>query len=83
MRYSLEGLADVAAIRGEFERALRLAGSAAAVDETIAMSSPTEFTARHQRRLARAWEGLGEEAGAAFEAGRALALDDAIAEALG
>jgi hypothetical protein len=79
---SLSDLACLAAAEGNATRALRLAGAAErAADEAGAMLQPTE---RQQldRWLASARQVLGDGAAAAWAAGRALATDDAVAEAL-
>jgi non-specific serine/threonine protein kinase len=79
---SLRGLASISSLRGDFVRAARLYGAAEAVREGIAASVP-----RHRslstRALDRARANLGVETfTAAYEAGRALSLEDAVAEAL-
>jgi predicted ATPase/transcriptional regulator with XRE-family HTH domain len=79
---SLTDLACLAAAEGDAARALRLAGAAErAADETGATLQPTE---RRQldHWLATARQVLGDGAAAAWAAGRALATDDAVAEAL-
>lgn len=80
--YAVKGMAAAAAVQGCHERALRLAGAGAALLEETGMAAPAEFEARHQRRVARAWEALGARAGALFAGGRATATDEVIAEAL-
>jgi predicted ATPase/DNA-binding CsgD family transcriptional regulator len=78
----LVGLATIAARRGGAERALRLAGAAAGIRETVgAILDPCS------RRLLEQWlgearESLGSDAGAVWEEGRQLADHDAIALAL-
>jgi predicted ATPase/DNA-binding XRE family transcriptional regulator len=80
---SFEGLADLAAVRGQPERALRLAAAAAALRVVAGMVAPVEFRRRHAHRVAAARAALGREAAeAAWAAGAALDVDDAIAEAL-
>lgn len=81
--YLLEDVGGLLALDGGKERALRLAGAASVVREAL----NTPLSAADQRRLdaalAPARQALGEEAAAAaWEAGRALPLDSAIAEAL-
>jgi non-specific serine/threonine protein kinase len=81
--YCLEGLAAVAAGRGQAERAARLWGAAEALREAISAPLPPNL-APYQAGLvaaARAHAGEDEWAGA-WTAGRALALEEAIAEAL-
>jgi hypothetical protein len=81
---AVEGLAAVASATGEPERALRLAGAAAALQEELGTAAwlprwlvlPIDY-------LAPARQALGMEAAeAAWTAGRALALEQAIGEAL-
>jgi predicted ATPase len=79
---SLADLACLAAAEGDAARAMRLAGAAErAAEEVGAKLQPTE---RRQLdgRLAVARQVLGKDATAAWAAGRALAVDDAVAEAL-
>jgi tetratricopeptide (TPR) repeat protein len=80
----LEGLAMVHAAEGDGERAACLLGAAAAVRETVsAPQSPPERD-EYESALAPARAALGEEAwAAAFASGRALSLEQIIAEALG
>lgn len=78
----LEGVAQLAAARGEAEQALRLAGAAAALRAAIGAEEAPMFRAYVERRLERARRALGEKEGArAFGAGRLLALEEALAEA--
>jgi non-specific serine/threonine protein kinase len=79
----LNTLAWIAAEAGQGERAARLRGSWAALYETLGRSlSPVEL-GWIEASIALAQASLGEEAGAAvFAAGRALSLEEAIAEAL-
>lgn len=79
----LEGLAAVAAIEGNHALAVRLFGAV----ETLAMSGDVTLPASDRRfnarYLALARSGLNDKTvEAAWGAGRALALDDAIAEAM-
>jgi hypothetical protein len=80
---SLEGLACAAEIRGEAEWAARLFGAAEALRETLGIFHlPSELALRepyvsaaHSRLDEAAWK-------AAWEEGRAMTLDEAIAYAL-
>ena len=75
--WALEGLAALAAARGEPARALRLAGAAATVSGPRWRTAPPE-----QALLEGARRALGEGAAADWAAGQALPLDEAVAEAL-
>jgi predicted ATPase/DNA-binding NarL/FixJ family response regulator len=79
----LEGFAMLAVEQGLFERAVRLAGAAAALRQVIgAPAYPAERVAL-QRWLPTAQKALGAaSAEAAERAGRALAAEQALAEAL-
>lgn len=82
--YDLERLADAAVAAGALEHGLRLAGAAALLRETTGIAAAAEFRARHERRLSHARSALREEAaGAAWEEGRSLTLDEAVSYALG
>jgi predicted ATPase/class 3 adenylate cyclase/Tfp pilus assembly protein PilF len=84
MVYSLEQLATVAEERGHHERAARLLGSAAGVRAIIATTSALYEQADIDRVATRARTALGEDMWlAAYAAGRALSLEEAMAEALG
>jgi predicted ATPase/DNA-binding CsgD family transcriptional regulator len=79
---SLRGLASIAALAGFAERAARLYGAAEVVRESIAAPLPRHHPLS-ERAIAKARANLGEDAFlAAWKAGRALSLADAIAEAL-
>jgi predicted ATPase/DNA-binding CsgD family transcriptional regulator len=78
----LRGLASVAAMTHRHERAARLFGAAEAVRETLGLPPPRHH-AQYGQAVARARAGLGDEAfAAAWAAGRALPLADAVAEAM-
>jgi predicted ATPase/pimeloyl-ACP methyl ester carboxylesterase/DNA-binding CsgD family transcriptional regulator len=80
--YLLEFLAGVAIDAGEAVRGIRLAGAAEALHETIGAPLPPVWHADRDRDLAPARRALSASAYAsAFEEGRALTLDRAIAEA--
>jgi len=78
----LEGLAAVAGVSGQDARAARLSGAAAALRESFGVPLLAVDRARDERHLDPARIRLGAAAwDAAWQAGRALALDGAIAEA--
>jgi predicted ATPase/DNA-binding CsgD family transcriptional regulator len=78
----LRGLASVAAMIHRHERAARLFGAADAVRETLGLPAPRHH-AQYEQAAARARAGLGDEAfAAAWAAGRALPLAEAVNEAL-
>ena len=81
--YTLNGLAGVALDRGRTERAARLLGAAAALaDATGVVVEPIDRE-QVEQDTAAARDRLGEGAfAAAWEAGRALALGAALAEAV-
>lgn len=80
---SLDGLAAVAAKRGEWERAGRLAGAADALLETIGATLASVDRAFRERYLRDVREHLSEAAlEAAVAEGRAMARDRAIEDAL-
>jgi non-specific serine/threonine protein kinase len=80
---SMEGFAVLAAAQGHPERALRLAGAAAALHEAIHNPLPPTHQARLDRNLEPARQALSEEAQrAAFEEGRAMTMEQAVEYAL-
>jgi predicted ATPase/transcriptional regulator with XRE-family HTH domain len=80
----LEGLAGAAGMAGHGARAARLLGAAAALRETLDTPQPSQEQAETAQATAAARAALGEVAWtAAFGAGQALTLEQAIAEALG
>jgi non-specific serine/threonine protein kinase len=80
----LEQLANTAGVAGHGGRAARLLGAASALRETLGSPQPPPERADTERDVATARADIGEERwAAAFAAGRALALEGAIAEALG
>jgi predicted ATPase/DNA-binding CsgD family transcriptional regulator len=83
LAYSLEGLAGVAAAIGQPERAIRLAGAAAALrTATDAVPAP-QLRAKYESWLEPARRALGDDAqAAAWAEGQALALDEAVAYGL-
>jgi predicted ATPase/DNA-binding CsgD family transcriptional regulator len=79
----LEDLADVAALTGHPVQAARLYGAVEALRETIGKPIPPADQAEYERELAVTKLALGAERFAAeCAAGRALSLDEAVAEAL-
>ena len=75
-------LASIAAARGCPERAARLLGAAAAVHEIAGAALEDDLTADRERLMVAARDALGEAAcAAAWETGRALSFDAAVAEA--
>jgi predicted ATPase len=81
--YLIEDYGGLAAAEGKLERALRLAGFAAALRESIGAPLPPAEQARVDRMLAPARASLPESAATSeWEAGRSLGLEAAIALAL-
>jgi predicted ATPase/transcriptional regulator with XRE-family HTH domain len=79
---ALEGLAMVAARQGQPERTLRLAGAAAAFRATARFLAPPHDRARLEQALLSARSSLGEPAAAAaWAAGHAMPLEEAVAYA--
>ena len=82
--HALEGLADVARAFGDVEREVRLRGHAQRLRETMDYSIPPAMQPRHGRTLETARAALGD--GAAFDrawqAGRAMTLEQAVELAL-
>jgi hypothetical protein len=80
--YGLEGLAAVAALAGDVERAGRLAGAARALRERSGTHNGPTFTF-HQRYLDRlAAAAPAGRLAAAIAEGRELSVEQAVAEAL-
>jgi ATP/maltotriose-dependent transcriptional regulator MalT len=81
--FSLDGLATAAVLGGHADRALRLAGAAAALRRESGIALPSRAQGRLDAKLAPARAALGDlAAGKAFAAGHALRLEEAIEEAL-
>jgi predicted ATPase/class 3 adenylate cyclase len=81
---TLEYLVNVVGVAGQGEQAARLLGAAAVLRETIGAPRPSVEADLNEQTVAAARAALGEEAwAAAFAAGGALSLEEAIAEALG
>ncbi|CAA9527430.1 MAG: hypothetical protein AVDCRST_MAG73-519 [uncultured Thermomicrobiales bacterium] len=80
---ALDGAAGLAVLQGKPEGAARLAAAAEAMREAVGAPLPANERADHERCVAEARSALGAEAfAAAWEAGRALPLEAAVAEAL-
>jgi non-specific serine/threonine protein kinase len=80
--FVLDRFAILASAQGQAARAVRLAGAAAALRDQAALPLPAPIQRRVDDKLAAARRALGPLADAVLAAGRALAYDDAIAEAL-
>ena len=81
--FSLDRFASAVMLGGHADRALRLAGAAAALRRESGIAPPSRAQGRLDAKFAPARAALGEgAAGAAFAAGQALCLEDAIEEAL-
>jgi predicted ATPase/DNA-binding CsgD family transcriptional regulator len=79
---ALEGVAGLAGRWHEAERAARLFGAAAAVQEASGLPVEPAFRDAHHRDVAAVRAALGEDAfTAAWKAGTMLPLDEAIADA--
>jgi predicted ATPase/DNA-binding CsgD family transcriptional regulator len=79
----LEGLAGVAAGRGQHQRAARLLGAADVMRDTIGFPRVAPDRDHYERLVGAVRAGLGEAAfGTAVAQGRAMGLDDAVAYAL-
>lgn len=79
----LEGLAGVAAGRGQHQRAARLFGAADAMRETIGFPRPTPDRDHYERRVAVVRAVLGDAVfGTAVTQGRMMGLDDAVEYAM-
>ena len=80
----MEGLATAVAAQGQAERAVRLLGAAAGLRDLLGSARHPMDRVAVERAEAALRAALGEEAfAAAWAAGRALSLDEAIYEALG
>jgi tetratricopeptide (TPR) repeat protein len=79
----LERLARVAVAEGQPERAARLLGAAEALRDALGAPLPPADGAEYQRDVTVIRAGLGEEAfAAAWAAGRAMSLEEAVTVAL-
>jgi DNA-binding NarL/FixJ family response regulator len=79
---ALEGFAMLAAAQAQPERALRLAGAAAALRDATGRPRPPAERPRLERALAAARSALGPAADAAWQRGRRLTAEQAVAAAL-
>jgi predicted ATPase/DNA-binding SARP family transcriptional activator len=80
---SLEGLARVAAVSGQEERGARLLGAAATHREALGVPLPPHLRPGNERTVAAVRAALGEAAfAAAWTEGRAITLEQAVADAL-
>jgi predicted ATPase/DNA-binding XRE family transcriptional regulator len=80
---ALEHLASTAGAAGQGERAARLLGAASALREALGAPQPAQDKADVEQAVVDARAALGEAAwAAAFAAGQAMMLQEAIAEAL-
>jgi len=83
VRMALPGLAGLAKLEGDPVRALRLAGAASALEENAGIWAFPPIRERHERWLAEARDMLDEsKAAAAWRAGYAMSIDEAIDDAL-
>lgn len=81
--YCLEGFTRLASAEGQAARALRLGGATAALHRTYGVSIELTKQAAFERGLETAWQAMGEKEGkAAWEEGRAMTHEEAIAFAL-
>jgi adenylate cyclase len=82
LAYLLEDVGGMAACEGQAERALRLAGHASRLRESIGAPLSAVEHSRLERLLAPARQALPNEGAAAWQEGQALPLEQAIEEAL-
>jgi hypothetical protein len=81
--WCLAGLGSAAALDEEPERAARLWGAAERLRAALGCRAAPAARATYERAMAQARAQLGDQAfAAAWDAGAALSLDEAIAEAL-
>jgi predicted ATPase/class 3 adenylate cyclase len=79
----LEGLAGVAGTIGQPVQSVRLLAAGTALRHTLGVKPFPDEEDEYERQVARAYEQLGKDAfAAAWAAGQALTLEQAIAEAL-
>jgi non-specific serine/threonine protein kinase len=80
---SLAGLAWLAAVRGQIERAVRLFGQVEALGEATGLVMTAQERPLYERVMSMARAALsGEAFTAAWAAGRAMTLEEAVADAL-
>jgi tetratricopeptide (TPR) repeat protein len=83
VRGCLVAIGDIAAFCGEAERAAQLLGAAERLTEAVGSWSHLSARGGDEQAVQAAREALGDEAfAAAWAAGRALSLDQAVSEAL-
>jgi adenylate cyclase len=82
LAHVLEDMGGLSALQGQPERALRLLGAAATVRETIGAPISPAYQDKLDRMLEPARQALGEAAVSTEAEGRAMSLEQAIAEAL-
>jgi hypothetical protein len=79
----LEGLARVAAMQGQPERAARLLGASAALRQEMGTPLQAIIQADHDHAENAACAALGDDAlGAAWSEGNAMSFEEALANAL-
>jgi non-specific serine/threonine protein kinase len=79
----LQGYAQLATREGQHARALRLAGAAAALHQSLGQSVGPASKAYFRRNQEPAWKALGKQEGkAAFDEGQAMTFEEALAYAL-
>ena len=80
---ALEEFAGLAGRQQQWERAVRLLGAAEGVAQTVGRSLPVAMPEEYQRTVEGARSALSEaEFAAAWTAGRAMSLKEAIADAV-
>ena len=80
---TLEGFASVAAAERDLQRAVRLWGAAEALRDSVGLPMPPHRRRRHTAAITAARTALGDRAfEAAWAAGRALSVDEAVSFAL-
>jgi len=81
--FTLSGLAALGAAEGQYARGARLGGAAAALCESAGIGPARVQQAHFHELIAAAREGLGEAAfRAAWDAGRAMSLEQAVTYAM-
>ncbi len=84
LSWCMEGLAGVAAARGEWERAARLCGARKGLSESLGSAVSSAYPAGYALMQRNVRKVLGEEGFAeASAAGERLSLEETLAEALG
>jgi predicted ATPase/DNA-binding winged helix-turn-helix (wHTH) protein len=81
---SIESLAQVLALRGDYEQAARLFGAGEALREALGATVLPFYRVDYERGIATLRAGLNEASlAAAWDAGRAMSIEETIAYALG